>query len=122
METLQQELRNKVIDFFGGKCNNPNCLVPGGCSDKRCLQIDHIEAVMGKHRTNGVTLYLDILNNPQSKEKYQLLCANCNWIKRSEKNEIRARGFRQREQRNKEERKYVNLFNEIQKLNNHKVS
>lgn len=84
----QQELRKKVIEFFGGKCMNPNCLVPGGCTDRRCLQIDHIKAV-GKNRLVGTDLYLDILGDPNSKERYQLLCANCNWIKRTEKNEIK---------------------------------
>lgn len=81
-------LREKVIEFFGGKCMNPNCLVIGGCSDKRCLQIDHIQAV-GKNRLLGAELYLDILESSTARERYQLLCANCNWIKRHEKHEIR---------------------------------
>lgn len=81
-------LREKVLEFFGGKCMNPKCLVPGGCSDKRCLQIDHIKAV-GKHRLIGAELYFDILENPNSKQIYQLLCANCNWIKRHENKETR---------------------------------
>lgn len=34
-------------------------------------------------------LYQDILANSKSKEKYQLLCANCNWIKRFERKEHR---------------------------------
>lgn len=81
-------LREKVIEFFGSRCMNPNCLVPGGCSDKRCLQIDHIQAI-GKDRLVGAELYLDILESPTSKERYQLLCANCNWIKKHDKKETR---------------------------------
>lgn len=37
----QKELRKKATDYLGGKCSNPQCLVPNGCSDSRCLQIDH---------------------------------------------------------------------------------
>ena len=83
-----RDLRAKVLAFFGGKCMNPNCLVSGGCIDKRCLQIDHIQAV-GKNRLIAGELYLDILESSNSRERYQLLCANCNWIKRSEKKETR---------------------------------
>jgi hypothetical protein len=86
----QQSMREKTIAFLGNKCNNQKCLVPGGCTDKRCLQIDHINGISEEEpRLVGAMLYEDILFNPNSKEKYQLLCANCNWIKRYEKNEKR---------------------------------
>lgn len=86
----QKTLRQKAVDFLGGKCNNPNCLVPNGCTDKRCLQIDHINGIsVDDPRLVGIMLYEDILNNPKAKEKYQLLCANCNWIKRAERKENR---------------------------------
>jgi len=54
--------RQKVVDSLGGVC------VRCGFSDIRALQIDHI------------------------KNKYQLLCANCNWIKRYEDKEKRELG------------------------------
>ncbi len=86
----QKILREKAIDFLGGKCSNPNCLVPNGCTDRRCLQIDHVNGIsVDDPRLVGIMLYEDILNNPKSKEKYQLLCANCNWIKRAERKENR---------------------------------
>jgi len=81
-------LRQKVIEFFGAKCMNPKCLVPNGCSDIRCLQIDHIQMCGQKDRIPIPSLYIHILNNKiTAKQEYQLLCANCNWIKRHEKNE-----------------------------------
>lgn len=87
----QRNLRDEALKFLGNKCSNPNCLVPNGCSDKRCLQIDHIQGVchQDEPRLVGIALYLDILESADSKERYQLLCANCNWIKRSENNENR---------------------------------
>jgi hypothetical protein len=89
----QQSMREKAIVFLGGKCSNQKCLVPNGCSDKRCLQIDHINGISDDEpRLIGTMLYEDILHNPKSREKYQLLCANCNWIKRYEKKENR--GYR----------------------------
>lgn len=86
----QKEMRKQAIAFLGSKCANPKCLVPGGCLDMRCLQIDHIHGITeDEPRLVGALLYEDILDNPKSREKYQLLCANCNWIKRSENNENR---------------------------------
>lgn len=79
----QQELRAKVIVFLGGKCQR--C----GFDDIRALQIDHINGLPYKERLKSIYLYLDILENPKSKEIYQLLCANCNWIKRAENKEDR---------------------------------
>jgi hypothetical protein len=88
----QRTLREKAMAFLGGKCANPNCLVPNGYTDKRCLQIDHINGVWDEPRLVGIALYEDILENPESRKKYQILCANCNWIKRAEKNENRGGG------------------------------
>lgn len=76
--------RNKLINFLGGKC------VKCGFSDARALQIDHVSG-------GGVKEIIHVLNRNKSKYykqvyedtagKYQLLCANCNWIKRHENNE-----------------------------------
>lgn len=70
------------------------CLLPGqdprcvkcGFSDRRALQIDHVHG--GGSRTNhlgSAFLLKEILANPSN---FQILCANCNWIKRSENNEV----------------------------------
>jgi hypothetical protein len=77
----QRNLRFKVIELLGGKCNNPDCPIPREIIDKRALQVDHINGggckefkAIGAH---GV--YRRVLKHP---EDYQLLCVYCNWIKR----------------------------------------
>ena|SRR3972149_6273505 len=79
----QAKLRKKVIEKLGGKC------VECGFSDTRALHIDHINS--GGTLLNKTTAwhkrYKAILNDT-NKEEVQLLCANCNFIKRFEKNEF----------------------------------
>jgi hypothetical protein len=73
--------RQKVIDKLGGKC------VKCGFDDFRALQIDHVNGG-GKRELRGMVhfSYLKkVLNDTTG--AYQLLCANCNWIKRFENNE-----------------------------------
>lgn len=90
------KIKSEIITILGGKCSNPNCLVPNGCSDIRCLQIDHINGG-GKrerrgHQDRGSHYYRDILKKLEHGSKdYQLLCANCNWIKRFENHETGSR-------------------------------
>jgi hypothetical protein len=83
--------RLAVIMRLGGKCSNPNCLVPGGCKDIRCLQIDH-KSVKGGRELKTVerwAYHTMLLRLPENQlfAKYQLLCANCNWIKKYERAE-----------------------------------
>lgn len=76
-------LRKKILFLLGGKCNK--C----GFSDERALQIDHINGDGYKERRQGVARKNTIINEIIiGKKRYQLLCANCNWIKRFENNEI----------------------------------
>lgn len=73
-------LRDAVLAFMGGRC------VRCGFSDKRALQVDHIDG-RGRleHRSIGnMGIYKKVLADPAWASKYQLLCANCNWIKRHE--------------------------------------
>lgn len=76
-------LRNTVLEKLGGVC------VKCGFSDTRALQIDHIngngaaERRLLNHHTKAF-LHAVLLDEG---EKYQLLCANCNWIKRHEQQE-----------------------------------
>ncbi len=76
--------RQLILDILGNKC----CRC--GFSDYRALQIDHVNG-NGAAETRGLSqkTYLNkILRSLQNGEgKYQLLCANCNWIKRYENNE-----------------------------------
>lgn len=74
----------KAIEALGGKC------VHCGFTNWRALQIDHVNSQLSnqeKKRIMGrVTYYKKIIEEVQSGE-YQLLCANCNWIKRYEQGE-----------------------------------
>jgi len=77
----RQERRMHLIQTFGGKCSK--C----GFDDWRALQIDHIDGGGNHERftTNSMNKYYDkMIQNPQH---YQLLCANCNQIKRYENGE-----------------------------------
>jgi len=69
----------------GGRC--AMC----GFSDIRALQIDHIDGggtseVRNSKFRSPLRYAQHILLNPN---KYQVLCANCNWIKRCENNEYK---------------------------------
>jgi len=76
--------RKMIIEKLGNVC------VRCGYSDERALQVDHIngggryERIVKKINTNKA-LYDDICNTV---DKYQLLCANCNVIKRIENKEF----------------------------------
>lgn len=75
---FKQKIRLEVLKLLGGKC--VNC----GLTDIRVLQVDHIKPVGQKNRLQQLELKKDILKNSTN---YQLLCANCNWIKRYDNNE-----------------------------------
>lgn len=81
MRRVRQETREKLIDLLGAKCKG--C----GIEDRRVLQIDHIEDGGALHRMKfgglgGLKYYQDMLKSTQIGEnKYQILCANCNYIK-----------------------------------------
>jgi hypothetical protein len=82
-------LRTEIISIFGGCCNSCSF------SDPRALQIDHIngDGLHYKHdgkeySHRGVFLYNKIIRGIFPKDDFQLLCANCNWIKRWEKGEM----------------------------------
>jgi len=86
--TLQ--IRTNVINRLGGKCMN--C----GIDDFRVLQIDHIYGEGKKDRKerfegSPLKYYKFLLTKPLEEIKltYQILCSNCNWIKRHENNEVK---------------------------------
>jgi len=74
----------QAIELLGGKC------IACGCDDLRVLQIDHIEGGGNKElrQLGPRRLYKKIVEDPFRKERYQVLCANCNWIKRHENKEF----------------------------------
>ena len=75
-------LKLKIIDKYGGKCNR--C----GFNDWRALQIDHVNSNGYQERElirKRRTYYKYVLEDKSG--NYQILCANCNWIKKYENNE-----------------------------------
>lgn len=72
-------MKAAVYDLLGRKC------VECGMEDVRALQIDHVSGSGCQDRKKSRSNYYKhvlqgILSSPG---KYQVLCANCNWIKRS---------------------------------------
>jgi len=91
-KTYRMRLREKMFELLGKKCSNPHCLIIGMCVDMRCLQIDHVNGNGSKEQKKmGLHgMYRYYVNHPDlAKQKLQVLCANCNWIKRFERNEVR---------------------------------
>ena len=77
------KLRRQALAILGGKC----CRC--GFDDYRALQVDHINGggrAEQEIRGNG-GIYRKIRDGET--EEYQLLCSNCNWIKKYERNEFR---------------------------------
>lgn len=74
---LSRTRRSKAIEILGNKC------VWCGFNDVRALQIDHMwgGGCKEQHRVSVTR----ILNGDH--DDLQLLCANCNWIKRVENKE-----------------------------------
>ena len=83
IRTYNRKKRDRVVQLLGGRCKR--C----GETDWRCLQIDHVggggtkeHKKLGVARVNAKVLRLE-------GKGYQLLCANCNWRKRYENEEVR---------------------------------
>lgn len=78
-QRYRRRLREAVLDKFGRKC--AHC----GFGDVRALHVDHVHGNGKQDRKrfgHSTAYYRDVLVNTTG--KYQLLCANCNWIKRLE--------------------------------------
>ena len=76
--------RVAMLDAMGNKC------VQCGFSDRRALQVDHIHSDGSGERTRvGPRFWKKVLESHlRGDGKYQLLCANCNCIKRYTHNEF----------------------------------
>src|SRR5574338_1707960 len=68
--------RARVLTLLGDKCKH--C----GEDDVRCLQIDHINGGGRKELAGFKSRTAYLKNVTENIERYQLLCANCNWRKR----------------------------------------
>lgn len=77
------ESRKRVLEIMGGKC------IKCGFDDWRALQVDHVNGGGSKElKENGQrSAYKKAASGDPN---YQLLCANCNWIKRYENNETKS--------------------------------
>ncbi len=80
-----RKMRVKALAALGGKC--AKC----GCTDARALQIDHINGGGSQEakRIGSYGIYRRALT-VEGRKDYQVLCANCNWIKR----EVQREAFR----------------------------
>lgn len=84
------EAKKSILDILGRECAKCDF------DDERALQIDHVNGGGCKSHKNGYTYrYLQkILADPAIRENYEVLCANHNWIKRVEQNELNRRNVR----------------------------
>lgn len=87
-----QALKEQIFQLLGDKCVRCNF------TDKRALQIDHINGHGGQLLKGICTqkYYRSIIALPETERRatYQILCANCNWIKKAENNEVKNGGYR----------------------------
>lgn len=75
--------RERIVKLLGNRC----CRC--GFSDVRALQIDHVNGggTRDRARLKGAIAYYIHIERNLNSGLYQLLCANCNWIKRVENGE-----------------------------------
>src|SRR5271166_4160598 len=80
-----KQLRERLLEELGSAC------VRCGFDDPRALQIDHVYGGGIDDKGRGPSRYLRMLreqrDSPPGSRPYQLLCANCNWIKKHDNNE-----------------------------------
>jgi len=75
----KERLRNKVFSVFGEVC------VICGFSDKRALTLDHVLNNGAKEREEiGERGVYSRAIRPENRHEYQMLCMNCQFIKRHE--------------------------------------
>lgn len=77
------DIKTEVFRLLGDKC------VRCGFMDIRALQIDHVNGGgLKEKRGTPKSYYMLVLKSiERGEQKYQLLCANCNWIKAYENHE-----------------------------------
>jgi len=83
---FNHQLKLEVLTHYGGE---PPCCQICGFEDIRALSIDHIEGDGREHRKkigSGLRAWLKRNHYP---EGYQVLCMNCQFIKRFERGENR---------------------------------
>lgn len=89
----RRRIKKEIFELLGNKCANPFNLNHGDfLIDWRCFVIDHINGHGNEERrkfgTHTDDYFKHILGELRNGSKdYQLLCSNCNWIKRHTNNE-----------------------------------
>lgn len=80
---INAKKRMEIITILGSQCKQ--C----GFTDNRALNIDHVNGGGTKERlTHGGNYYGAVLKKIKSgNQDYQILCCNCNQIKKQEKEE-----------------------------------
>jgi hypothetical protein len=88
------KVRIQAIVLLGGKCSNPygidHTFFETNPYYPLTIQIDHINGGGCKEikMINSIGVCRKIIKNPtKAKKEYQLLCPNCNWIKKFMNNE-----------------------------------
>ena len=84
MDFDRKKLKFMIFSKLGARCKS--C---GYDKDEKALQIDHVNNDGAEHRrqlnckAGSYKLYKSVLESIKNNEKkFQILCANCNWIKR----------------------------------------
>lgn len=81
---FHHSLRIRALQHLGGKCHR--C----GFEDPRALQIDHVNSDGAAERKSlSTSRILKAVIDSVPGERYQCVCANCNWIARHERGEHR---------------------------------
>jgi len=88
--------RDTLVNELGGKCacKGADCWHEGECTVAypKCLQLDHIygDGAADRKRLNGVgTVGYYSMHLVEARERLQVLCANCNWVKRHNNDEVK---------------------------------
>jgi len=76
----RKNLRTRILDAYGRKCSNPEC---GYDKDERALDLDHIygKKAEGHEGLGAQRIYQIIIRENFPKDRYRILCRNCNWLK-----------------------------------------
>jgi hypothetical protein len=90
MRAYARNIRLAILDMLGNRCacNEKECWHSGQCTiiDKRCLHVDHKKGGGTKEidffKAN-LSMYKFYIDHPiRAKRDLQLLCANCNSVKK----------------------------------------
>ena len=109
---MHQEKKRKVVEHYSkGTMKCRRC----GFSDIRALSIDHINGGGVKHIRVIGNFYSWLINN-NFPPGFQVLCMNCQWIKRAENNENPGKRKRPYERKlSKERRSFTDDYWKTQK-------